>query len=132
MSPPDFQGLYAAIRDTFWAEVDAKIAEALEWGFPQPPEEFSRSPDGDLILPEGVFQFAEFVKLDSCKHCTVRELRKFLKSAGYPKRFRDPKLVTLAGYQKALANQQQARLDANANQKRKKRLERKKLQKQKD
>jgi hypothetical protein len=121
MSPPDWQQLHDIFRHDFWAEVDTKIAEAAEWGFPKPPSEFDRSPAGELILPEGVFWFAEFVKLDSCKHRTVRELRKFLRKAGYPKEFSDPTLVTIAGYQKALANWQKDRRNANAKRKREKR-----------
>jgi hypothetical protein len=131
MSPPDFQGLHEAFREDFWNEWDSKIAEALEWGFPKPPDEFERSAQAELILPQGVFRFAHFVKENCCKHRTERELAKFLKAAGYPKMFMELKIVTLAGCQKALADRQKARRETNAKQKRDKRIERKKTPKTK-
>ena len=56
---PDWQHLYETHDKNYWDEVDAKTAEAKEWGFPQSPEEFEKSPEGKLPLSPGVFWFAK-------------------------------------------------------------------------
>ncbi len=90
---PDWQKLHKTISEDFWAEEDAKSAEAKEWGFDQSPG----------------FSFAQASEQDWCKH-SERELKKFLKNAGYPPSL---KLVTEVGYKKLLADRQKARREAN-------------------
>src|SRR5215469_10148438 len=110
MAPDYWERLYQTFSQDFWSEVDARTAEAREWGFPQSPEEFERSPQGNkLLLPQGVFWFSEMIKQACSKHRTVRELRKFLKAGNYPKRFSALQLVTEVGYKKLLEHQQRAR-----------------------
>jgi hypothetical protein len=124
MSPPDCQQLHESFFQEFWREWDEKIREAAQWGLPTPPEEFERSPSGELILPAGVFRFAQFVNRDCCLH-GKRELAKFLRNAGYPKPYLELKIVTEAGYQKALTDRQRARPDTDAERQRNNRKKRK-------
>jgi len=118
---PDWGQLYETSNQEFWREVDARTAEAREWGFPKSPEEFERSAEGELLLPPGVFWFSEMIKQTCCKHRTVRELLKFLKARNYPKSFSALQLVTEVGYKKLLERQQRARREADAKRKRDKR-----------
>jgi hypothetical protein len=122
---PNWERLYETSSQGFWSEVDARTAEAREWAFPQSPEEFDKSPEGNLLLPEGVFWFSEMIKQPCCKHRTVRELRKFLKAGNYPPRFSVLQLVTEVGYKKLLERQRRARRQADAKRKRDKRKEEK-------
>jgi hypothetical protein len=46
---PNWQQLYETSCQDFWAEVDARTALAREWGFEQSPEEFEKSPEGELL-----------------------------------------------------------------------------------
>ena len=112
---PDWDKLRQRFSQDFWSEVDARTAEAKEWGFPQSPEEFEHSPQGDkLLLPQEVFWFSEMIRQAWSKHRTVRELRKFLKAGNYPTRFIALQLVTEVGYKKLLERQQRARREAHA------------------
>jgi hypothetical protein len=106
---PDWKQLFETSWNKFWSERDTKIDEAAQWGLPQPPEEFEKSSEGKLLLPLGVFTFAEAVKQDWRKHRNVRELTKFLRNNGYPKNFLASKLLSETGYRKALENQAQSK-----------------------
>jgi hypothetical protein len=131
---PDWEQLFNTSWNEFWLERTTKTDEAARWGFPAPPKEFERSASGELILPEGVFRFAEFVKLPSGKprkHHNVRELAKFLKAACYPKQFLEGKIVTEAGYEKALTDRQKANQQADAKRQRDKRKNKKPPQRNK-
>jgi hypothetical protein len=118
---PDWKRLFEISSEDYWREADARNAEAREWGFPQSPEEFEKSPEGKLLLPEGVFWFVEAAQQNWCKHRTVRELLKFLVATNYPERFRTQKLITEAGYMKLVELQLAARRLADAKRKRNKR-----------
>jgi hypothetical protein len=121
---PNWERLLETSSEDFWREVDVRTAEAREWGFPQSPEEFDKSPKGELLLPVGVFCFSEIIKQPCCKHRTVRELRKFLKAGNYPPRFSVLQLVTEAGYKQLLERQRRARREAHARRGRERRQRR--------
>jgi hypothetical protein len=83
------------------------------------PEELAKSPNGELLLPPGIFRFDQLRDQDFSKHKTIRELKKFLAAGEYPARFGD--LITEAGYRKLLEKQQKDRREKDAKRKRDKR-----------
>jgi hypothetical protein len=66
--------------ETFWAEQDAKEAEAKAWGFTCPVEDPHAPADGAFSIEQAIEQAW-------CSFKTVEGLLRFLRRVGYPDRF---------------------------------------------
>jgi hypothetical protein len=96
---------------TYWAEQDAKEAEAKAWGFTYPVED-SQTP------AEGAFSIEQAVEQAWCRFKTMEGLLRFLKRVGYPDRFIELRLITQGGYMVALEREKDVQRAADAEQKR--------------
>jgi hypothetical protein len=81
---------------TFWAEEDAKLAEAKSWGFPGPVEDAGP-------LPEGAFSFDLAVRQSWCDYTTELHFVRLLRKFGYPEKLIARGAITKAGYERIMA-----------------------------
>jgi hypothetical protein len=96
---------------TYWAEQDAKEAEAKAWGFTYPVED-AQAPT------EAAFSIEQALEQAWCRFKTVGGLLRFLKRVDYPDRFIELGLITEAGYMVALEREKDVQRAAEAGQKR--------------
>jgi hypothetical protein len=120
-SVPDYLGgkdpsLKQSLRD-FGPEIEQRTKEASEWGLSEP-----RSYLFDEANPDMALSFEAAITQGICaEHKTVNGLKEFLQSVGYPKHLLDDRVITKAGYDRAIEKRQHRRRTADRERKRKKR-----------